>query len=88
MQHDDILEPNSHLDAMQSIVFKMTLNLRVLSPNRVVWYLEVKEVVLSTNSGQIGVLTNHASLVAAIDIGVLYLFTSNPFFSDFVFHYV
>ena len=49
----------------------MTLNIRVLSPNRVVWDSEVKEIILSTNSGQIGVLPNHASLVAAVDIGVM-----------------
>lgn len=49
----------------------MTLNLRVLSPNRVIWDSEVKEIILSTNSGQIGILPNHASLVAAVDIGVM-----------------
>jgi F-type H+-transporting ATPase subunit epsilon len=49
----------------------MTLNLRVLSPNRVIWDSEVQEIILSTNSGQIGVLPNHASLVAAVDIGVM-----------------
>nr|QYB21623.1 ATP synthase CF1 epsilon subunit [Halocarpus bidwillii] len=49
----------------------MTLNLRVLTPNRVVWDSEVKEIILSTNSGQIGVLPNHASLVTALDIGVM-----------------
>jgi F-type H+-transporting ATPase subunit epsilon len=49
----------------------MILNLRVLSPNRVIWDSEVQEIILSTNSGQIGVLPNHASLVAAVDIGVM-----------------
>nr|QYB22273.1 ATP synthase CF1 epsilon subunit [Prumnopitys andina]BBF91206.1 ATP synthase CF1 epsilon chain [Prumnopitys andina] len=49
----------------------MTLNLRVLTPNRVVWDSEVKEIILSTNSGQIGVLPNHVSLVTALDIGVM-----------------
>jgi F-type H+-transporting ATPase subunit epsilon len=49
----------------------MTLNLRVLSPNRVIWDSEVQEIILSTNSGQIGVLPNHASLVVAVDIGVM-----------------
>lgn len=49
----------------------MTLNLRVLTPNRVVWDSQVKEIILSTNSGQIGVLPNHASLVTALDIGVM-----------------
>jgi F-type H+-transporting ATPase subunit epsilon len=49
----------------------MTLNLHVLSPNRVIWDSEVQEIILSTNSGQIDVLPNHASLVAAVDIGVM-----------------
>ncbi|MBA0773040.1 hypothetical protein Gotri_008343 [Gossypium trilobum] len=34
-------------------------------------FLEVKEIILSTNSGQIGVLPNHAPIATAIDIGIL-----------------
>nr|UCS41024.1 ATP synthase CF1 epsilon subunit [Astragalus serenoi var. serenoi] len=49
----------------------MTLNLCVLTPNRIVWDSEVKEIILSTNSGQIGVLSNHASIATAVDIGIL-----------------
>nr|QCT81885.1 AtpE [Protea caffra subsp. kilimandscharica] len=49
----------------------MTLNLCVLTPNRIVWDSEVKEIILSTNSGQIGVLPNHAPVATAVDIGVL-----------------
>nr|YP_009730306.1 ATP synthase CF1 epsilon subunit [Helicia shweliensis]YP_010158769.1 ATP synthase CF1 epsilon subunit [Helicia nilagirica]QHT54495.1 ATP synthase CF1 epsilon subunit [Helicia shweliensis]QRG31035.1 ATP synthase CF1 epsilon subunit [Helicia nilagirica] len=49
----------------------MTLNLCVLTPNRIVWDSEVKEIILSTNSGQIGVLQNHAPIATAVDIGVL-----------------
>nr|YP_010320031.1 ATP synthase CF1 epsilon subunit [Parnassia venusta]UJJ82725.1 ATP synthase CF1 epsilon subunit [Parnassia venusta] len=49
----------------------MTLNLCVLTPNRIVWDSEVKEIVLSTNSGQIGILPNHAPIATAIDIGLL-----------------
>nr|YP_009570535.1 ATP synthase CF1 epsilon subunit [Dioncophyllum thollonii]QBC67479.1 ATP synthase CF1 epsilon subunit [Dioncophyllum thollonii] len=49
----------------------MTLNLCVLTPTRIVWDSEVKEIILSTNSGQIGVLPNHAPLAAAVDIGIL-----------------
>ena len=49
----------------------MTLNLCVLTPNRIVWDSEVKEIILSTNSGQIGVLPNHASVATAVDIGIL-----------------
>nr|ADD31462.1 ATP synthase CF1 epsilon subunit protein [Phoradendron leucarpum] len=49
----------------------MTLHLCVLTPNRIVWDSEVKEIILSTNSGQIGVLPNHAPLATAVDIGIL-----------------
>nr|YP_010513534.1 ATP synthase CF1 epsilon subunit [Macropsychanthus marginatus]UXL85105.1 ATP synthase CF1 epsilon subunit [Macropsychanthus marginatus] len=49
----------------------MTLNLCVLTPNRIVWDSEVKEIILPTNSGQIGVLPNHAPIATAIDIGIL-----------------
>nr|YP_010881266.1 ATP synthase CF1 epsilon subunit [Fossombronia foveolata]WIA67219.1 ATP synthase CF1 epsilon subunit [Fossombronia foveolata] len=49
----------------------MTLNLRVMAPNRIVWNSEVQEIVLSTNSGQIGILPNHAPLLTALDIGII-----------------
>ncbi|KAK8289116.1 hypothetical protein V6Z11_D07G167000 [Gossypium hirsutum] len=49
----------------------MTLNLCVLTPNRIVWDSEVKEIILSTNSGQIGVLPNHAPIATTVDIGIL-----------------
>ncbi|MCD9558408.1 hypothetical protein HAX54_015770 [Datura stramonium] len=50
---------------------EMTLNLSVLTPNRIVWESEVEEIVLSTNSGQIGILPNHAPIATAVDIGIL-----------------
>nr|YP_010566791.1 ATP synthase CF1 epsilon subunit [Medicago rigiduloides]UZC32361.1 ATP synthase CF1 epsilon subunit [Medicago rigiduloides] len=55
----------------------MTLNLCVLTPNRTVWDLEVKEIILSTNSGQIGVLKNHAPIATALDIGILKIRLNN-----------
>nr|YP_009549364.1 ATP synthase CF1 epsilon subunit [Scoliosorus ensiformis]AYW16513.1 ATP synthase CF1 epsilon subunit [Scoliosorus ensiformis] len=48
----------------------MVLSLRVMAPNRIVWNSEVWEVILSTNSGQIGILPNHAPLLTALDMGV------------------
>nr|YP_010901654.1 ATP synthase CF1 epsilon subunit [Barbella flagellifera]WIL07873.1 ATP synthase CF1 epsilon subunit [Barbella flagellifera] len=48
----------------------MTLNLRVMAPNRIVWNSEVQEIILSTNSGRIGILPNHAPLLTALDIGI------------------
>nr|YP_010717688.1 ATP synthase CF1 epsilon subunit [Orobanche pycnostachya]WDQ41930.1 ATP synthase CF1 epsilon subunit [Orobanche pycnostachya] len=49
----------------------MILNLCVLTPNRIVLDSEVKEIILSTNGGKIGVLPNHAPIVTAVDIGLL-----------------
>lgn len=49
----------------------MTLNLRVMAPNRIVWNSEIQEIILSTNSGQIGILPNHAPLLTALDIGIV-----------------
>nr|YP_010120753.1 CF1 subunit epsilon [Iris odaesanensis]QRC77281.1 CF1 subunit epsilon [Iris odaesanensis] len=49
----------------------MTLNLCVLTPNQIIWDSKVKEIILSTNSGQIGVLPNHAPIATAVDIGLL-----------------
>nr|YP_009547563.1 ATP synthase CF1 epsilon subunit [Vaginularia trichoidea]AYW16080.1 ATP synthase CF1 epsilon subunit [Vaginularia trichoidea] len=48
----------------------MILNLRVMAPNRIVWNSEVFKIILSTNSGQIGILPNHAPLLTALDMGV------------------
>nr|YP_009522540.1 ATP synthase epsilon chain [Dumortiera hirsuta]AXQ02641.1 ATP synthase epsilon chain [Dumortiera hirsuta] len=47
------------------------LNLRVMAPNRIVWNSDIQEIILSTNSGQIGILPNHASILTALDIGVV-----------------
>jgi len=55
----------------------MTLNLCVLTPNRTVWDSEVKEIILSTNSGQIGGLKNHAPIAIALDIGILKIRLTN-----------
>lgn len=35
-----------------------------------IWDSKVKEILLSTNSGQIGVLPNHAPIATAVDIGL------------------
>nr|YP_009668317.1 ATP synthase CF1 epsilon subunit [Scapania ciliata]QCW59092.1 ATP synthase CF1 epsilon subunit [Scapania ciliata] len=42
-----------------------------MAPNRIVWNSEIQEIILSTNSGQIGILPNHAPLLTASDIGVV-----------------
>nr|YP_010892634.1 ATP synthase CF1 epsilon subunit [Pleurozia subinflata]YP_010932045.1 ATP synthase CF1 epsilon subunit [Pleurozia gigantea]URH13451.1 ATP synthase CF1 epsilon subunit [Pleurozia subinflata]WKR35067.1 ATP synthase CF1 epsilon subunit [Pleurozia gigantea]WKR35153.1 ATP synthase CF1 epsilon subunit [Pleurozia subinflata] len=42
-----------------------------MAPNRIVWTDDVQEIILSTNSGQIGILPNHAPLLTALDIGIV-----------------
>nr|YP_010980410.1 ATP synthase CF1 epsilon subunit [Phaius mishmensis]YP_010980498.1 ATP synthase CF1 epsilon subunit [Phaius philippinensis]WOC84849.1 ATP synthase CF1 epsilon subunit [Phaius mishmensis]WOC84937.1 ATP synthase CF1 epsilon subunit [Phaius philippinensis] len=59
----------------------MTLNLCVLTPNRMIWDSEVKEIILSTNSGQIGVLPNHAPIATAVDIGLLRIRLNDRWFT-------
>ena len=39
--------------------------------NWIVWDSKVKEIILSTNSGQIGILPNHMPIITAVDIGIL-----------------
>ncbi|PHU24625.1 ATP synthase epsilon chain, chloroplastic [Capsicum chinense] len=55
----------------------MTLNLSVLTPNRIIWDLEVEEIVLSTNCGQIGILPNLAPIATAVAIGILQIRVNN-----------
>uniref|UniRef100_A0A0G2YMF3 ATP synthase epsilon chain, chloroplastic n=2 Tax=Geranium TaxID=4028 RepID=A0A0G2YMF3_9ROSI len=59
----------------------MTLNLCVLTPKRILWDSEVKEIILSTDSGQIGVLPNHAPIVTGLDIGILRIRLNDQWFT-------
>jgi F-type H+-transporting ATPase subunit epsilon len=49
----------------------MTLTVRVITPDKIVWDDQVEEVILPSTTGQIGILTNHAPLLSALDIGVM-----------------
>ena len=49
----------------------MTLPVKVIAPDRVVWETTADEIILPTNTGQMGVLTNHTSLLTALEIGVM-----------------
>lgn len=48
-----------------------------MAPNRIVWNSEAQEIILSTNSGQIGILPNHAPLLTALDIGIMKIRTNS-----------
>ena len=44
-----------------------------MTPDRVFLNKEVEEIILPTNTGQMGVLKNHAPLVTALEVGVILL---------------
>jgi F-type H+-transporting ATPase subunit epsilon len=49
----------------------MSLNVRVITPDRVVWDATAEELILPSSTGQLGILTDHAPLLTALDIGVV-----------------
>ena len=51
----------------------MSLNVRVITPDKVVWDAMAEELILPSSTGQVGILTDHAPLLTALDIGVMRL---------------
>jgi F-type H+-transporting ATPase subunit epsilon len=49
----------------------MTLNVRVISPDKTVWDDRCQEIILPSSTGQLGILSGHAPLLTALDIGVM-----------------
>lgn len=49
----------------------MVINIRVLTPDRVICSTTADEVVLPGLTGQVGVLNGHAALITALDTGLL-----------------
>ena len=49
----------------------MVLNIRVLTPDRIICTTSADEVVLPGLTGQVGVLDGHATLITALDTGLL-----------------
>jgi F-type H+-transporting ATPase subunit epsilon len=49
----------------------MTLTVRVITPDKIVWDQTAQEIILPSSSGQLGILTDHAPLLTNLDIGVI-----------------
>jgi len=49
----------------------MTLNIRVITPDRTIWDAQAEEAIIPSTTGQIGILQDHAPLLTALDIGVM-----------------
>ena len=49
----------------------MTLTVRVIAPDKTIWDSPAEEVILPSTTGQLGILSDHAPLLTALDIGVM-----------------
>ena len=49
----------------------MILNIRVLTPDKIICSTIAKKIILPGLTGEIGILENHAALITALDIGLL-----------------
>jgi F-type H+-transporting ATPase subunit epsilon len=49
----------------------MTLQVCIMTPDRIFWNEQAEQIILPTNTGQMGVLSSHAALVTSVDIGVM-----------------
>ena len=53
----------------------MSLQVCIMTPARVFWNEQAEELILPTNTGQMGILSNHAPLITALDIGAMMIRT-------------
>ena len=49
----------------------MALTVRVITPDQTVWDDDAEEIILPSTTGQLGILSGHAPLLTALDVGVM-----------------
>ncbi len=49
----------------------MVLSVKVIAPDKTVWDDQVEEIILPSTTGQLGILTGHAPLLTALEVGVM-----------------
>jgi F-type H+-transporting ATPase subunit epsilon len=49
----------------------MTLTVKVIAPDKTILDTVAEEVILPSSTGQLGILSNHAPLISALETGVL-----------------
>ena len=59
----------------------MSLNVRVITPDKVVYDADSEELILPSSTGKLGILTDHAPLLTALDIGGMRLKTGTEWTS-------
>ena len=59
----------------------MTLQVCIMTPDRIFWNEQAEEVILPSNSGQMGILSNHAPLITALEVGVMLIRSKSEWIS-------
>jgi len=49
----------------------MSVKIKVISPEKIIWDTEAEQIVLPSITGGLGILTNHAPLVSVLQTGIL-----------------
>jgi ATP synthase F1 epsilon subunit len=53
----------------------MSLQISILTPERPFWNGEAEELILPTETGEMGVLKNHAPIITGLDVGAMLIRT-------------
>ncbi len=53
----------------------MSLQICVMTPEKIFWNGESEEIILPTNTGEMGVLKNHAPIITGLDVGAMLIRT-------------
>nr|AYQ94579.1 ATP synthase CF1 epsilon subunit [Chlorosarcina stigmatica]WGT92310.1 AtpE [Desmotetra delicata] len=53
----------------------MSLQISILTPGRPFWNGQAEEIILPTETGEMGVLKNHAPIITGLDVGAMLIRT-------------
>lgn len=59
----------------------MSLQISILTPERPFWNGEAEEMILPTETGEMGVLKNHAPIITGLDVGAMLIRTKEQWSS-------
>ena len=59
----------------------MSLQISILTPERPFWNGQAEEIILPTETGEMGVLKNHAPIITGLDVGAMLVRTKEQWTS-------
>jgi ATP synthase F1 epsilon subunit len=59
----------------------MSLQISILTPEKPFWAGEAEEIVLPTETGEMGILKNHAPIITGLDVGAMLIRTNEQWSS-------